>query len=232
MPYLGDYLGHLLSEITMARVQADLEAIRVAELYASHPLLRHLPVPHFRLPTVTVDVPVIIKKMEEAKKGEPPRGGVVLPAMRKSFDRLLVLHLKRAGIVLLDKEKTHLKQALDQTISDLTQPQDVSISVTHVADELVLTVVKALRDPEREGGAIESERIEKLADELKTAVRVEFLNLRQVPPRLHVLVTTAELREAGPSDLLARLHLSISEEAFEWTVIESMEKSTNRLVPE
>lgn len=232
MPYLGDYLGHLLSEITIARVQADLEAIRVAELYASHPLLRHMPVPHFRLPTVTLDVPVVIKKMEEAKKGESPRGGVVLPAMRKSLDRLLVLHLKRAGIELSDEEKTYLKQALDQTISGLTQPLDVSISVTHIADELVFTVVKALREPEREGGAVESARLERLAHELKTAVRVEFLNLRQAPPRLHVLVTTAELREAGPSDLLARLHLSISEEALEWTVIESMGKSYDRLVPE
>lgn len=232
MPYLGDYLGHLLSEITIARVQADLEAVRVAELYASHPLLRYMSVPRFRLPTMTLDVPVIIKEMEEAKTGESPRGGVVLPAMRKSFDRLLALHLNSADIKLSATEKKDLDQALNQTISRLAQPPYVSISVTHIADELVFTVIKALGNPEREGGAVEPARLEKLADELKAAVRLEFLNLRKAPPRLLVLVTTAEMREAGPQELLAHLHLSISEEAFEWTVIESQGKSYDRLVPE
>lgn len=232
MPYLGDYLGHLMSEITIARFQADLEAIRVAELYASHPLLRHLPVPHFRLPTMTLDVPVVIKGMEEAKKGESPRGGVVLPAMRKSFDRILALHINSADIKLSATKKRDLNQALNQTIARLVLPPDVSISVTHIADELVLTVIKALGDAERKGGAAESARLAKFADELKAAVRLEFLNLRKAPPRLLVLVTTTELREAGPKELLTHLHLSISEEAFEWTVIESQGKSHDRLVPE
>ena len=232
MPYLGDYLGHLMSEITIARFQADLEAIRVAELYASHPLLRHLPVPHFRLPTMTLDVPVVIKGMEEAKKGESPRGGVVLPAMRKSFDRILALHINSADIKLSATKKRDLNQALNQTIARLVLPPDVSISVTHIADELVLTVIKALGDAERKGGTAESARLAKFADELKAAVRLEFLNLRKAPPRLLVLVTTTELREAGPKELLAHFHLSISEEAFEWTVIESQGKSHDRLVPE
>lgn len=232
MPYLGDYLGHIMSEITIARFQADLEAIRVAELYASHPLLRHLPVPHFRLPTMTLDVPVVIKGMEEAKKGESPRGGVGLPAVRKSFDRLLALHLNSTDIKLSATEKKELDQALNQTIARLVLPPDVSISVMHIADELVLTVIKALGHAERKGGTAESAQLAKFSDGLKAAVRLEFLNLRKAPPRLLVQVTTAELREAGPKELLTYLHLSISEEAFEWTVIESQGKSHDRLVPE
>jgi hypothetical protein len=181
---------------------------------------------------MTLDVPVVIKGMEEAKIGESPRGGVVFPAMRKSFDRLLVLHLNSADIKLSDTEKQDLDKALDQTLSRLALPPDVSISVTYIADELVYTVIKALGSPEREGGAVETARLEKFADELKAAVRVKFLTLRKAPPRLLVLVTTAELREAGPNELLAHLHLAISEEAFEWAVIESQGKSHDRLVPE
>jgi hypothetical protein len=232
MPYLGDYLGHILSEITIARFQADLEAIRVAELYASHPLLRHLPVPHFRLPTMTLDVPIVIKGMEEAPMGESPRGGVVLPALRQSFDRILALQLASAEIILSDMEKQALDRALDQTLSKLALPPDVSIGVTGIADESVKTVINALGDPERKGSTIESARLAKLAEELQAAVRLEFLKLRKAPPRLSVLVTTSELREAGPKEILAHLHLSISEEAFEWTVIESQGKSQGRLVPE
>jgi hypothetical protein len=231
MPYLGDYLGHLLSEITTARVQADLETVRVAELYASHPLLKHLPVPHFRLPMVTVEVPVAIKEMEEAK-GDSPRGGVLLPNLIENFHRLLEVHLERARIKLPDAQRVTLSQALNETISRLAQPPYVSTSVTYIADELVSTATEFLSDLKGEKGAIEQGQIEKVLDELKAAARLEFLNLRTLPPRLHVLVTTAELREAGPHEVLARLHLSISEEAVEWSLIESEGRAHGKLVPE
>lgn len=232
MPYLGDYLGHLMSEITLARVQADLEAVRIAEFYANHPLLQHLPVPHFRLPTVTLDVPVVIKDMEEAQKGEPPRGGVELSVLGKSFERLLDLHLKRAGIELSDEKKTRVKQTLEQTISSLAQPKYVSISLTHVADELISTTVKALGESKEKGVPLEPAQFTKMSDDLKRATYAEFVNLRQIPPRLHVLVTTAELREAGPQDILMHLNLSISEQGVEWKVVESKGKSSPRLTPE
>ena len=75
MPLLGDYLGQLLSEITIARMHADLETVRLAELYATHPLLKNFPVPHVRLPDVELELPVLIKTSEEAHPGQPPRGG-------------------------------------------------------------------------------------------------------------------------------------------------------------
>lgn len=218
----------MLSEITNARVQADLEAVRVAELYASHPLLKTMPVPHFRLPTVTMDVPVAIKEVESAKKVEPA-ASVVLPRMRRSFDRLLASRLKREGIELSGSEKTELKQALDTTITSLKPPQKISLSVTRIADELVSASIKTLRERK---GEVESERLAALEDELKTAVHADFSKFLRAPARLNVLATTAELKEAGPSDILAHLHLSITEEAFEWTAIESKGKLLNRLVPE
>src|SRR5438132_458461 len=64
MPALGEYLGTLLAEITSARLQADLEAARIAQLYASHPLLQHMPVPRFRLPSVSLDLPVAVEKID------------------------------------------------------------------------------------------------------------------------------------------------------------------------
>jgi hypothetical protein len=232
MPYLGDYLGQLLSEMTMARVQADLEAVRMAEFYANHPLLKHLPVPHFRLPAVTLNVPVVIKEMEEPPPGESPRGSVSFPLLREHFDRILEEHLKRAKIRIPDTERARLNQALDETMSRLRQPPYVSVSVLNIADELVAAVSKVLTVPERQRGAIKPEQMGKLADDLRAAVRLEFLNLRTEPPRLHVLVTTSEVREAGPQELLAHLNLSISEEAVEWTVIESQGRAYNKLVPE
>jgi hypothetical protein len=231
MPFLGDYLGHLLSEITIARVQADLETIRVAELYANHSLLRNLPVPHFRLPTMTLDVPVAVKDMEESKVGESPRGGVALPVLRERFDEVLRKHLERSGISLSAEEQGILAQALDQVMSGHAASPYVSMSVTNIADEFVATTAKSLRTAQRQR-PIDAAQLERVATELRDAVRLEFVGLRAAPPRLSVLVTTAELREAGPSELLARLHLSISEEALEWSMSGSQGTSTGKLVPE
>lgn len=232
MPFLGDYLGHLLSEITIARVQADLEAVRVAELYASHPLLKNMPVPRFRLPTMTLDLAVAVKDMEEVKEGESPRGGVPLPVIRETFDKLLGERLARANIKLSSTEKAKLDQELDRRISRAATPAYVSASTIHIADELVSAVVRSLGESKHMKSASGSVRVETLADELKSAARLAFLTLRAAPPRLQVLVTSAEIREAGPGEQLAQLHLSISEEAFEWSVSESEGNTSSKLMPE
>ena len=79
MPYLGEYLGHLMAELAIARMEADLETVRLAELYAAHPLLRSMPVPHLRLPDVDVDLPVLIDHM-----GRPnPAAGRDDPSLKK-----------------------------------------------------------------------------------------------------------------------------------------------------
>src|SRR5688572_19693895 len=100
MSNLGDYLGQLMSEIAMARMQADLETVRLAELYASHPLLKHLPVPHVRLPDVDVDLPVLIKQAQPPREGESARGGISRTELRAKFRSLLDRELARAGVQL------------------------------------------------------------------------------------------------------------------------------------
>jgi hypothetical protein len=231
MPLLGDYLGHLLSEITIARVQADLEAARIAELYASHPLLKSMPIPRFRVPTIALDVPVSVAGMEEPKPGESPRGDVPADKLRERFGELLTQHLERNKISLSDTQRTQLDQALDRTMSATAVPSYLPQSSIHMADELVSTVVNTVDGPADAKAAAGPTLEKEFADELRAAARLEFLNLREAPPRLQVLVTTAELREA-PKELLAQLHLSISEEAFEWSLSDSQGVTRSRLVPE
>ena len=89
-----------------------------------------------------------------------------------------------------------------------------------------------LRQTRRIKSTADSTRLEKLANDLKAATRAEFLNLREAPPRLSVLATSAESKEAGPSHVLVNLHLSVLEEALEWSIVESQGKSNVRLVPE
>lgn len=232
MPYLGDYLGHLMTEITNARVQADLESVRLAELYASHPLLKYMPVPHFRLPTVTMDVPVGIKEIESEKKGAQTPDQI-LANMRRNFDKFLIPHLKSTGIKPEQETIKKISQALDDKLVSLKPIPEIPLSITHITDEFVNSVIKVLRESGTEKETLlEEGRLDQLAEELKHSSYVEFSHFLRSPPRLDVLVTTAELRESGPRDILANLRLTISESGVEWTTIESKGKTQNRLVPE
>ncbi len=229
MPNLGDYVGLLLSELTIARMQADIESVRVAELYAAHPLLRNMPVPHFRLPTVEIDVPVVIQEMEEQAADELPRGAPTPAEMQKAFDSVLAKLLRKERIRLKPEQKKKLKSVLDKKLLSITQPIEIAIDVNRAADELASTASRTLIEFDK---LVDPERQPKLEEKLKEAARAEFLKLRKPPKRLQVLITTSEIREAGPSEVITRLNLKVTEEAVEWTTIESDGRKQERLVVE
>lgn len=229
MPYLGDYIGYLLSEITIARMHADLEAVRIAELYSDHPLLRNMPIPHFRLPHVEMDIPVVVKQMEEQPEEELPKGAPSLTDMRNMFDTVVGKILVEDSIRLKPDARKRLKLKMDRKIIDLYQPREVAIDTNRVADELSKTASEDLTET---GGLIDPSRQPELEERLKKGARTEFHKLRKPIPRLHVLVTTSEIREAGPSENILRINLKITEEGFEWTTIESEGKRRDKLVIE
>ena len=231
MSFLGDYLGQLLSEITIARMQADLETVRLAELYAAHPLLRTMPVPHLRLPDVELEIPVLIKAVEDPRPGESPRGGVPLSEIAKKFDGVLATHLSKARVALSAAESKALRTALDERIVTHGVPTEISIDVLRVADDLTAAALRVIGEirPTRNG---EPAIARSLEIALKEAVRLEFLKLRTAPPRLTVSVTSAEIREAGTPENVTRLRLKVTEQGVEWTTIESDGVRRDRLVPE
>lgn len=226
MPKLGDYIGHLLSEITLARMHADLEAVRVAELYAGHPLLRYMPVPRFRMPDVEIDVPVVVKDLEETRPGEPQHGNPPIAEMRRIFDEVIANVLANERIALSAAAQKKLKATIDKRVVALTRPSEIEIDMNHISQDFTVNAVKAI------GEAIESERRSEFEETLKDTLRVEYVKIRKEPTRLNVLVTTAEIREAGPSEVITHLHLKISEESFEWTTIEADDGKKDRLVIE
>lgn len=241
MPFLGDYLGQLLSEITLARLHADLETVRLAELYASHPLLRHLPVPHVRLPEVELEVPVVIRQSEEPRTGESPRGGVKVGELRQAFDRVLEAHLASTGAPLARAVRERLKSALDDRAKSLDQPSEIAIDIGRVAEEFTATAMRIMSEsePRREVPPPTTPREASPAPppslretDLRETAKLAFLKLRKPPPRLLALVTSSEIREAGPAESLTRLRLKVTEQGVEWTTIEFEGKPVDRLVPE
>lgn len=232
MPYLGDYLGQLLSEITIARMQADLESVRIAELYAMHPLLATMPVPHVRLPDVELDIPVLIKESEEPRAGQSARGGVAPEEMSKKFDEVLAAQLKKAGIEMPVTGQRKIRAVLNERIAKLSAPSETAVDVNRVADDLTSAVLGIIDEQRAKTKSVLLKTGEQFNTELKDAARLAFLQMRVTPPRLFVLVTNTEIREAGPSENLTKLHLKITEQGLEWTTVENEGLVRNRLVPE
>ena len=230
MPILGDYLGHLLSEITAARMQADLETARIAEIYAAHPLLRRMPVPRFRAPNITLDVPVSVTQMEEAAIGEPRRGGLSISSLKTSLESAVDVTLHTAFPKLSARVRAEARTAAIDAAARLARPE---VALTHAAVEELASAASAAAISALEcRQEMAPDLSERLSAELARASAAAIAEAIVPPPRLHVAVTTRELREAGPPELLARLKLTISEEAMEWSVSESEGKTTARLVPE
>jgi len=229
---LGDFLGLILSEITIARMHADLETVRIAELYASHPLLKMMPVPHLRLPDVNVDVPVLIKQSEDPRAAESPRGGAAIGELRQTFDRVLEAQLTKLGRPVGVAGRDRLRIALDASVTRLGQPTETAVDVNRIADEFTAIAMRTIAELPPQPGAPPGPAPAIVGADLKQAARLEFLKLRKAPPRLMALVTSAELREAGGPENVTRLRLKVTEQGVEWTTVESEGLPQERLVPE
>jgi hypothetical protein len=111
-------------------------------------------------------------------------------------------------------------------------PPEISVDVHRIADDLSSTALRVVGELRPTSDTAKPILPPVVAAELRDAVRLEFLKLRTPPPRLTVLVTSAEIREAGTTENLTRLRLKVSEQGVEWTTIELEGIRRDRLVPE
>ncbi|MBC2724592.1 MAG: hypothetical protein HGJ97_18370, partial [Desulfosporosinus sp.] len=130
MPYLGDYLGYLITEITNARAQADYEAVNIAERYARDPYLKYLPVPRFKIPTLSIDVPLVINNIQE------PTGrssnDQILSYMQAKFRKLLPRQLNIISTLYPRTTKmNNINIQTDKIFEEFKQLDYTPIRITH-----------------------------------------------------------------------------------------------------
>lgn len=222
MPRLGDFLGLLMSEVTIARAQADAEAVRVAEAYASDELLKHMPIPHFRLSSVKMKLALPISDVDETEDPDrPPRGAPSLAEIIDAFSETLQKLLTEAGVTLPDEVCQELVKVLEDEIARHLRPRAVSVGVVRPVDALTDAAMGFLRDPEHAQERLSAPLPETFGDDLRSAARRAVLLKFQVPGRLHV-----DLPQKKGSDATGEaargvlfLELEINEEGLEWTEI-------------
>jgi len=232
MPKLGEYLGLILSEFTRARMIADLESVRIAKIYAGDSLLRNMPIPHFRLPNIEVDMPVVINRTDELGSEEAVPTVNNLPELEKTFEKALSRLLRAKRINVTPAHMRKIKSAIEMRIDVLKLPKDVPLDIGQVAENFADTASLLLEENGYPIGDEDTIREKKFKVELKGATMKEFLKSYKPLPRLHILSKTSEVRDAGPDEVVTRIRLKISEEGFEIIKIETEGESKEILVPE
>lgn len=211
MAELGEYLGHLLCEVTRARVRADMEAVRVAREYVADEsqLLRHFPVPRMRLPTLEITVPVQINAIPDGYVEKTPADTTLLakvlagelgPALKEHK-----LHIDTSEIVAIIKADPRLSRGeLYEGFADVLSAQ------LHDHTRALGKRAKAAAT-----AATAGETFKQIADMIRERIAVAIRSLPRKPVGISIESRTAMLREVGNPALLLNLKLSISEDALD-----------------
>jgi hypothetical protein len=212
MPSLGEFLGAVLSDAARARVRADVEAVKIAGAYVQDPLLKNLPVPRFRLPDITVDVPMLVLALSgtndstRALPFEEPTSSELRAVVRAGL-RGAGIRVPRPVAPSIPAELIERAGALFQSGTPrLLNPASVS---DDIGDMLVEIVVGAI------GTRVPDDQLERLRSATAKAMSALLTTKLRLSLSWQVAVTAGEISAQGSSENIVRLRLTISEDGYE-----------------
>lgn len=231
MPKLNEYIGMLLSEMVKARVTADLETVRVAELYASHPLLKNMPLPHMRLPEIKLDIPIAIKDVD--KTASPVYN---FPKMKEVFTGIYTAQIKKENLTITAEEKETLDKRIEAVIKELGSGSTLPPTVDYIAEKFTsqLTTEESQAARKTVKSKTDFTKFAKISDSIKAELIKELPKHIEIPEAgIDVIVTANELRDAVEKDKLTVINLSVTEDGYMWNTITKDDGNTeNKLLPE
>lgn len=254
MVNLGDYIGLILSELASARVQADIESVRMAEFYSANKILRNFAIPRVRFQNVEITTPVVIDKADEDAIATS-RMPMNISEVRNHVDQIVTTNLEKNGVKLSTPEMASLKKVLDTRSSLLEKSMKTDMSTASImppttgtpasdrrgismidtknlSDEFTKEVDTEIRKLMKTQPTLKNVDIDKISRDIKTDLRARLASIRPPPPRLQVLVNTSQIKEAGPKEIITMLKFVINEDAMEWTSHETDTGVVEQLVPE
>lgn len=225
MPDLSEYLGHLLCEITRARVMADHEAVRIAHTYAADEsgLLRHFPVPRMRLPTLEINVPVVVSEI--------PDGYVeVTTADPRSVAKLLVESLGpllAAQAIKIDTTAVTRLILADPFLAQGRLSPDLAYTLSaRVTDQIRASEEAAARDAKAADPAKTAERFRSIAALVREQLATTLQALPRRPAGIGINAKTAAVKEIGNTAMVLNLKMVITEESMEIVVAQEPDSTS------
>ncbi len=217
MSELSETLGHLLCEITRARMAADRESVRIARQYAEDDggLLRHFPVPRMRMPQLELTLPVVVSQIPEGYVTQVAPDMLVsaLSANLKEALKGLSIHVSTAEIRKIVRADANLSQGLvnDQLSTRLTEQLH-----DHTRRLVERQLAKAAGTGEAVPASQSAERFKEIAAIIRTQVNRTLDALPQRPIGISVDARTQQVKETnqGGSFCLS-LKLNVTEEGLD-----------------
>jgi hypothetical protein len=170
-PSLAEFLGALVQETARARMFADMESIRIAEAYYRDPYLRYLPIPHFKMPEVSIEMPVAVMQLNASKV----KNSTVLLNMRTRVKNDLSKCLAKLLLALKEEED---KSVINQwTLRTMPAPKSVveEVALAEQLKEPCERLTQAVFKSSTDDAPI---RLTELADDLEFVLSRELLRGR------------------------------------------------------
>lgn len=239
MAKLNEFLGGIFTSINEARINSDLQSIKIANEYSGNELLKHFSVPRLRLDKVELNIPIAINELVEKTQN------VYKPIDSKSFSTKVYQQvLKTLSTRSLPKEvSTVLKNTIDEHIKlveakiKLNQVdnilEDFSKKVAFKVTDMANTIYKNDRQKE-----ITDEYLAQLHDSITKGLQeslkdeIKITSEKKILGNLDVLVEANKLSEVSPNKMIM-IKMTIFEQGMEWTNIENSNGDVvSKLLPE
>lgn len=232
---LAELLGAIISSLVRGRAAADLEAVAVAERYRANPLMRHLAVPRFRIPEVTLSLPLVVAT---ASPPEQPQPAVDVhdpeDLARLTIEVLKTLRPAPPASALKAVRREFIAQGVALSPSPTSGERMHLTDLLGLAETMCRTAVRALRkDPAMEEGEKDPTVLAHWQNRLREILPGRLIEKAATFGELHVEATTSDVRENAGPGRTAMLTVRLIEDGLEW-VLDRDEGTEDRqmLMPE
>ena len=226
MAELSKFLGELVSSISYARVQSDIQSVKIAEEYAKNNLLQHFAVPRMRVDKVELNIPVAIDKLlEKENPVYEPIDNIKFSsiAYRKILD---ILQVKELGILV----SRPLRRAIAENIKILEAKIRANKIDNALGDFSKNIASKAVNLTGNDDPTLLEDIIKGLNYSLKDEMKLKSDN--PMLDSLYVVVEADKLREIKPENIIM-IKMTVSEQGMEWVKMENINKEViTKLMPE
>lgn len=224
MPVLKDYLGSLVKDLNHARVIADVESAKIAEMYVEHDLLKYFSIPRMKILETELTIPVSIDDLETiSERDYQPidNKDFYATAYREIKNTLKVSRFSRATSKTLQKSIYSEIKVLE---NDVKSSGNIKNSLKKFSERVskssISTVVNEPELANIDKGKAEKELAADLSKYLEPKIKP-----REVTGSIensNVTVESDKLKDKRPESLLY-IKMKIKEESMEWQTLEDAE---------
>jgi hypothetical protein len=239
MAKLGDFLGGILSGISDARVNSDIQSVKIADEYSKNDLLKHFAVPRMRFDKVEVNVPVAISELiEKSQKIYEPidNKSFSSKAYQQILKSLLVSSLPNEVSKTLKTtiaEHIHLAEAkirvnqIENVLEDFSK--NIALKIVDLAD-LIFQGSERKKLNRDELILLQNTITKGLQESLKDEIKLNSEN--KVLESLEVIVEAHKLHDIKPENIIM-IKMTVSEHGMEWVDMENINGDiVTKLMPE